>query len=64
MRAHPFQLFLERPETLPQPHAERAAAEPAHRVIRDYIGGMTDGFFLRVWEQAMGGGDKNLFSHG
>ncbi|MBZ5586661.1 MAG: dNTP triphosphohydrolase [Acidobacteriia bacterium] len=59
-----FQFFLERPETLPQPHAERAAAEPAHRVICDYIAGMTDGFFLRVWEQAMGGGDKNLFSHG
>jgi dGTP triphosphohydrolase len=26
-----------------------ARVEPPHRVIRDYIAGMTDGFFQRAW---------------
>jgi dGTPase len=49
-----FQFFLDRPDRLPQPYAERALAEPAHRVICDYIAGMTDAFCHRTFEQTAG----------
>ncbi len=45
-----FQYFLDQPDRLPQPYAERALEEPTHRVICDYIAGMTDAYFLRVYE--------------
>ncbi|MGD0499770.1 MAG: dGTP triphosphohydrolase [Bryobacteraceae bacterium] len=49
-----FQLFLDHPDRLPQPYGERALAEPPHRVVCDYIAGMTDGFFRRTYEQTIG----------
>ena len=42
------------PERLPQPYAEQAREEPPHRVVCDYIAGMTDGFFHRTYEQMLG----------
>jgi dGTPase len=51
MIANLFQFFLDQPDRLPQPYRERTEAEPPHRVICDYIAGMTDAFFRRTYEQ-------------
>jgi dGTPase len=49
-----FQFYLESPDRLPEPYAGLAAAEPAHRVVCDYIAGMTDTYFDRVYGQIIG----------
>ena len=49
-----FQHFLADPGQLPQPYSQQALEEPAHRVVCDYIAGMTDGFFRRTYEQMLG----------
>ncbi len=49
-----FQFFLEQLDRLPQPYREQAEAEPAYRVVCDYIAGMTDTFFRRTYEQHIG----------
>jgi dGTPase len=43
-----FDYFLANPTRLPDPYAEQTQSLPPHRVICDYIAGMTDGFFLRT----------------
>ncbi|WP_321474338.1 dGTP triphosphohydrolase [uncultured Paludibaculum sp.] len=43
-----FRFFLDHPEELPEGHSERIGLMPAHRVVCDYIAGMTDGFFRRT----------------
>jgi len=50
-----FEFFLEHPERLPASHRESIPAEPAYRVVCDYIAGMTDGFFRRTYQQMLGG---------
>ena len=45
-----FAWFLADPERLPETYAARAKEEPAHRVICDYIAGMTDAYFNRVYK--------------
>jgi dGTPase len=42
-----FQYWMEHPETLPASYQEQAQREPLHRVVCDYIAGMTDTFILR-----------------
>jgi dGTPase len=54
MVAELFQFFLNTPDRLPAPYAEQARSEPAHRIVCDYIAGMTDGFFHRTYEQNIG----------
>ncbi len=49
-----FQFFLASPDRLPSPYSAQAQAEPVHRVVCDYIAGMTDPFFRRTWEQLLG----------
>jgi dGTPase len=49
-----FRFFLEHPEELPEGHRERAPDQPLHRVVCDYIAGMTDGFFLRTEQRLLG----------
>ena len=49
-----FHFFLDSPARLPQPYAEQTRAEPSHRVVCDYIAGMTDAFFYRTYEQILG----------
>ncbi|HTP36196.1 MAG TPA: dNTP triphosphohydrolase [Candidatus Acidoferrales bacterium] len=49
-----FQFFVEDPARLPQAYAEQARTEPPHRVVCDYIAGMTDAFFYRTYEQVLG----------
>jgi dGTPase len=49
-----FQFFFDRPDRLPPAYTQQAVAEPAHRVVCDYIAGMTDVFFYRTYEQMIG----------
>jgi len=54
MIAELFQFFLGRPDRLPLPYSEQARHAPAYRVVCDYIAGMTDSFFRRTYEHALG----------
>jgi dGTPase len=49
-----FQYFVDDPARLPQPYADQSLEEPAHRVVCDYIAGMTDAFLHRTYDQALG----------
>jgi dGTPase len=49
-----FRFFLEHPERMPPQYAEAAEREPLHRVICDYIAGMTDHFLLRQVHEVLG----------
>jgi len=49
-----FQFFLDHLDRLPQAYAQQAEAEAPHRVVCDYIAGMTDGFFHRTYRQMIG----------
>jgi dGTPase len=51
-----FAWFMEDPSRLPESHALRIGEFPAHRVVCDYIAGMTDGFFRRTEQRLVGGG--------
>jgi dGTPase len=46
-----FQFFLDHPERLPAMSREDSPSEPLHRMICDYIAGMTDGFLLKTCRQ-------------
>jgi dGTPase len=46
-----FERFLESPELLPANYLEESAGQPAHRVVCDYIAGMTDRFLGRTFSQ-------------
>jgi dGTPase len=49
-----FLFFMHQPERLPKQYAELAENEPRHRVICDYIAGMTDHFLLRQCNELLG----------
>lgn len=49
-----FGFFLENPDRLPPQYAEQALTHPAHRVVCDYIAGMTDVFLRRTYEHMIG----------
>lgn len=42
-----FAFYLAQPARMPKFYAEQSQKEPAHRVVCDYIAGMTDHFLLR-----------------
>ena len=46
-----FDYYLRLPEKMPRFYVERAKAEPLHRVVCDYIAGMTDTFLLRRFDE-------------
>ena len=46
-----FEFFLAHPDRLSATHQEDTGTEPAHRLVCDYIAGMTDGFFLKTCKQ-------------
>ena len=52
MIAELFRYFLENPERLPESYREDTRGQEPHRVVCDYIAGMTDGFLRRSYEQA------------
>lgn len=49
-----FQHFLDHPDRLPPSYVEELDDVPQHRVICDYIAGMTDGYFHRIYQQELG----------
>ena len=49
-----FSFYLEHPERMPPQHAELAFRQPRHRVVCDYIAGMTDHFLLRQCHDLLG----------
>jgi dGTPase len=51
MLAELFEYFLEHPAGLPAAYREQAADQPPHRIVCDYIAGMTDGFFHRTYRR-------------
>ncbi len=53
MMAELFDFFLEHGDRLPEPYREMLDMEPAHRVVCDYIAGMTDSFFRRTHEHML-----------
>lgn len=46
-----FQYYLRSPEGLPQNHQRRLEENPVHRVVCDYIAGMTDNFIRARYEE-------------
>lgn len=48
-----FRFFLENPAHMPRAYAELAEKEPLHRVVCDYIAGMTDHFLLRQHQELL-----------
>jgi dGTPase len=49
-----FAFFLAHPNELPEGHRERLESLPLHRVVCDYIAGMTEGFFHRTGQRLFG----------
>jgi len=49
-----FRFFVAHPNYLPEPYGQQAMTNPVHRVVCDYVAGMTDSFFRRVYEQVLG----------
>jgi len=49
-----FEFLLAQPEELPEPHRARTAQMPLHRVVCDYIAGMTDGFCRKTARRLVG----------
>jgi dGTPase len=49
-----FEYYLDHPEAMPKYYAELAGREPRHRVVCDYIAGMTDHFLLRQHADLIG----------
>ena len=51
-----FAALMDLPDMMPALHRERLADEPTHRVVCDYIAGMTDPFLLRRHAELFPGG--------
>jgi dGTPase len=49
-----FSFFLDDPNRMPPQYSELALHQPPHRVICDYIAGMTDHFLLRQCHELLG----------
>ena len=49
-----FSFFLEHPDRMPKYYADLAQSTPRHRVLCDYIAGMTDHFLLRQCHELLG----------
>jgi dGTPase len=48
-----FEFWVAHPDKLPANYVESLANSPVHRVVCDYIAGMTDGYFLRCYQQML-----------
>ena len=55
MIAELFEFYLAHPDKLPETYVESLESSPVQRVVCDYIAGMTDGFFLRCYQQNLNG---------
>jgi len=54
-----FDFYMNDPERLPKGYAEQARESPRHRVVCDYIAGMTDHYLLRQQRGKPGAAGKN-----
>ncbi len=52
MIADLFDYFLREPGSLPENYVEELNSQPLHRVVCDYIAGMTDRYFMRCYQEA------------
>jgi dGTPase len=50
-----FEFWIAHPDKLPENYVESLSSSPVHRVVCDYIAGMTDGYFLRCYQQTIVG---------
>jgi dGTPase len=55
-----FQFYLDHPEAMPKSYTELTHLSPLHRVVSDYIAGMTDHFLLRQHADQFGAGAPRL----
>ena len=46
-----FEFLTAHPGALPSEYLDETRDEPVHRLVADYIAGMTDGFFVRTYSQ-------------
>ncbi len=53
-----FEFFMRRPDRLPPAHRPSAEGGALHRVVCDYIAGMTDGFVLRTYRRVFENGES------
>jgi dGTPase len=49
-----FRFFIEHPKSLPPAHFEKTRDEPVHRVVCDYIAGMTDPYLIEQHRKHLG----------
>jgi dGTPase len=49
-----FSFFMQHPDRMPKYYSEQAQNGPLHRVVCDYIAGMTDSFLLRQHSEHLG----------
>ena len=49
-----FELYLRDPERMPRNYADLTRSQPLHRVVCDYIAGMTDPYVLRLAQEHAG----------
>lgn len=49
-----FSLLIQSPDRLPPAYRDQLSAEPVERVVCDYIAGMTDAYFLRIYKENVG----------
>ncbi|MBV9302325.1 MAG: dNTP triphosphohydrolase [Acidobacteriaceae bacterium] len=50
-----FTFLLEHPDRVTPGYREKLSDMPVHRVVCDYIAGMTDAYFMRTYEKLLGG---------
>jgi dGTPase len=55
-----FEFYLDHPEAMPKAYAEMAQHGPRHRVVCDYIAGMTDHFLLRQHQYLLGASSASV----
>lgn len=48
-----FEFFMQQPAALPRAYLTQAEEEPLHRIVCDYLAGMTDTFLLKTHEQLL-----------
>ena len=56
-----FDYWMANPGTLPASYVEQRARDPLHRVVCDYIAGMTDRFIIGQYHELFGRSDKLVF---
>jgi len=59
-----FGYYLEHPRRLPPFYVAQSRQEPLHRIVCDYIAGMTDNYLLLQYQKHLGARDSGLGTRG